>query len=157
MKKSYKNISYDRALEKALRYCAYQERSRKDVYDRLEAWQVSFSDRDKIVDYLIDLDYLNEKRFVESYIRGKFVFKKWGRNKIRMGLAQKGLKGSQVAQALEQEISDEAYREAIQDLMQKKMDSVHEEDPMKKRDKVYRYLLGKGFESDWIVEGFNLL
>lgn len=120
MKKSYKNISYDRALEKALRYCAYQERSRKDVYDRLEAWQVSFSDRDKIVDYLIDLDYLNEKRFVESYIRGKFVFKKWGRNKIRMGLAQKGLKGSQVAQALEQEISDEAYREAIQDLMQKK-------------------------------------
>ena len=74
-----------------------------------------------------------------------------------MGLAQKGLKGSQVAQALEQEISDEAYREAIQDLMQKKMDSVHEEDPMKKRDKVYRYLLGKGFESDWIVEGFNLL
>ena len=157
MKKSYKNISYDRALEKALRYCAYQERSRKDVYDRLEAWQVSFSDRDKIVDYLIDLDYLNEKRFVESYIRGKFVYKKWGRNKIRMGLAQKGLKGSQVAQALEQEISDEAYREAIQDLMQKKMDSVHEEDPMKKRDKVYRYLLGKGFESDWIVEGFNLL
>ena len=57
-------MSYDRALEKAMWYCSFQERSKLDLEQRFFAWQVAKSDWNKIIDYLVDENYLNETRFV---------------------------------------------------------------------------------------------
>ena len=35
-----------------------------------------------IIIHLIQNDFLNEQRFAQSFARGKFRIKKWGRNRI---------------------------------------------------------------------------
>ena len=157
MSKLYKNMSYDRALEKAMRYCSYQERCLMDMEKRFYAWNVKKTDWDKIMDYLIDENYLNETRFIEAYVRGKFVIKRWGKNKIIAGLMQLNLSGSKVTKAIDSEIEEEAYMKTIQELITKKSALINESDSLIKRDKIYRYLLSKGYESELVVKELNAL
>ena len=157
MSKLYKNMSYDRALEKAMRYCSYQERCLMDMEKRFYAWNVKKTDWDKIIDYLIDENYLNETRFIEAYVRGKFVIKRWGKNKIIAGLMQLNLSGSKVTKAIDSEIEEEAYMKTIQELITKKSALINESDSLIKRDKIYRYLLSKGYESELVVKELNAL
>lgn len=145
-------MSYDRALQKAMRYCMYQERCIDDLEKRFTAWNLKKQDWDKIIDYLIDQNFLSEERFIESYVRGKFYHKKWGRNKIILGLRQKRVKGDLVYKVMSQEISDEEYLSTIKDLINKKKNLLGEPDCLKLRDKIYRYLLSKGYESEIIVK-----
>jgi len=149
-------MSYDRALEKAMRYCSYQERCVLDLEKRFYAWNVKKSDWDKILDYLLEEDFLNETRFIEAYVRGKFLIKKWGKNKIVMGLMQKNIRGKEIDEAFKREIDDKDYMNTISNLLKKKNQLIDEEDEFKKRDKLYRYMLGKGYESDLILRELTL-
>lgn len=150
-------MSFDRALEKAMRYCSYQERCVMDIEKRFYIWHVKKSDWDKITDFLIDQDYLNEKRFIEAYVRGKFTIKKWGKNKIIMGLMQKNISGKKVNDIIAQEISEEEYIATINSLLIKKNRSINEPDELKKRDKLYRYLLNKGYEFELIIKALKVI
>lgn len=145
-------MSYDRALEKAMRYCSYQERCLQDMEKRFVAWNVKKQDWDKLIDYLIDENFLNETRFIEAYVRGKFNIKKWGKHKIVAGLMQKRISGSKVTVALNSEIEEDDYLNTIKSLIEKKTLLLNEPDSLKLRDKLYRYLLSKGYESDLVVE-----
>lgn len=153
MQQNFKYMSYDRALHKAMYYCAYQERCLLDMENRFEAWRVKTADRDRIIDYLIAENYLNEQRFIEAFVRGKFVIKKWGKLKIQMGLRQKKVVDERlVAKAFETEIEEEEYLKTIEELIDKKSLLINETDALKKRDKLYRYMASKGYESELVVK-----
>lgn len=128
-----------------------------DMEKRFYAWNVKKTDWDKIIDYLIDENYLNETRFIEAYVRGKFVIKRWGKNKIIAGLMQLNLSGSKVTKAIDSEIEEKAYVKTIQELITKKSALINESDSLIKRDKIYRYLLSKGYESELVVRELNAL
>jgi regulatory protein len=145
-------MSYDRALEKAMRYCSYQERCLQDMEKRFVAWNVKKEHWDKLIDYLLEENFLSEQRYLEAYVRGKFVIKKWGRNKIVLGLMQKRLSGKKVAEAIESEIEEEDYLTTIASLIEKKSLLINETDKLKKRDKLYRYMLSKGYESELVTK-----
>ncbi len=150
-------MSYDRALEKAMWYCSFQERSKLDLEQRFFAWQVAKSDWDKIIAYLVDENYLNETRFVEAYVRGKFLIKKWGKNKIVSGLIQKNISGKRINDAINLEINEEKYLKTMKELIDKKSQILNESDEFKKRDKLYRYLISKGYESELVVNELNAI
>lgn len=145
-----KKITYQKALEKAMRYCVYQERCILDVENRLLAWGLVKSDWDKLIDKLIEQDFLNENRYVEDYVRGKFLIKKWGRNKIKAGLLQKNIRGEEVDKNL-MNIDEKEYKKTISYLIEKKKALLTLEDSLELRDKLYRYLLSKGYESEIVV------
>ena len=146
-----KKIEYQKALEKAMRYCVYQERCILDVENRLLAWGLPKNDWDQLIDKLIDKDFLNENRYIEDFVRGKFMIKKWGRNKIKAGLLQKKLSGTIVNQEL-RSIDENEYQNTIKSLIEKKKLLLGIKDDLVLRDKLYRYLLGKGFESELVVK-----
>ncbi|MBL4594489.1 MAG: RecX family transcriptional regulator [Flavobacteriales bacterium] len=157
MKQYFKNMSYDRAREKAMRYCSYQERCVLDLEKRFYAWNVKNSDWDKILDYLIEEGFLNENRYVVAFVRGKFRIKKWGKNKIKMGLMTKRTYDEKLFDTVfEAEIEEEDYLKTIKDLIGKKTLLINEDDELKRRDKLYRYMLGKGYESELIVKELNV-
>ncbi|MCB9359903.1 MAG: RecX family transcriptional regulator [Flavobacteriales bacterium] len=151
MQNRIKKIDYQKALEKAMRYCVYQERCILDVENRLLAWGLPKSDWDKLIDKLIEQDFLNENRYIEDYVRGKFLIKKWGRNKIKAGLLQKKIRGAEVEEKI-MSIDEAEYKKTINYLIEKKRVLLTQKDDLELRDKLYRYLLSKGFESEIIVE-----
>ena len=69
-------------LEKMRSYCMYQERCILEVKKKLSRLHVVPKSKSKIIDRLIEDDYLNEVRFSKSFIQGKLRIKKWGRIKI---------------------------------------------------------------------------
>ena len=156
MSKFFKNMSCDRAREKAMRYCSYQERCVLDLEKRFYAWNVKKENWDKIVDYLIKDDFLNEKRYVEAFVRGKFKMKKWGRNKIKIGLISKRVYDEKLFNTVfETEIEEEEYLSTLKGLIEKKLLLINEADDYKKREKLYRYMLGKGYESELILKNLS--
>ena len=78
-------------LEKIQSYCHYQERCIKEVRNKLFFLKASNNTADKILQSLIDNDYLNEDRYAKMFIQGKLRIKKWGRIKLKYELRLKGL------------------------------------------------------------------
>jgi len=145
-------MSYDRALEKAKWYCSFQERCIQDLEKRFYAWKVKKENWDKLLDVLIGEDFLNENRYIEDYVRGKFSVKKWGRIKIKAELMNKKITGKKVDEEINS-IDEEQYLKTLNHLLEKKRQLLNTvDDETKLRDKLYRYLLSKGYESELVLK-----
>lgn len=106
-------ITYEEALAKVLRYCAYQDRCWQEVYHKLEELGLAPEWWPQLAEYLTVEKYVNEQRFAESYTRGKFYHLGWGRKKISFLLRQKGITKEHIEAGLEQ-IDEVAYLRHIE-------------------------------------------
>ncbi|MFK5890483.1 MAG: regulatory protein RecX [Flavobacteriaceae bacterium] len=140
--KTYTVEEAKRALE---HYCAYQERCHKEVENKLYDMRMIKVAQEVIILHLLKENYLNEERFAKSFARGKFLIKHYGRVRIANQLKQRNITPTLITQALK-EIDDEAYLETLKTLMSKKVESVKESNPFKKKKKIIDYLLRKGYE-----------
>lgn len=137
------------ALRKAAMFCAYQERTQQEVRERLKEWGVLGDDAEEVIAELIQQNYLNEERFAKSFAGGKFRVKGWGRRKIKQQLQQRGISGYNLDQAMK-EIGPDDYRETLTDLLEKKRQSLRDDNPLIVKQKLVRYALSKGYESELI-------
>ncbi len=132
------------AREKIRRFCAYQERSQRQVIDKLKSYGLLPLAADELLLELIQENYLNEQRFAKAFARGKFGIKGWGKTKIEHALYQHGVSKPCIAAALA-EIDDAKYADTLAALLQKKWDSLKGEHPNTRKQKVIRYLMAKGY------------
>ncbi len=137
------------ALRKAAMFCAYQERTQQDVRDRLKDWGVWGDDAEEVIAELIQQNYLNEERFAKAFAGGKFRVKGWGRRKIQQHLQQRGITGYNLQQAMN-EIESDDYRQTLAALLDKKRQSLRDDNPLVIKQKLVRYALSKGYESDLV-------
>lgn len=141
-------------LRKAAMFCAYQERTQQEVRERLKEWGVYGDDAEEVIAELIQQNYLNEERFAKSFAGGKFRVKGWGRRKIKQHLQQRGISGYNLDQAMK-EIAPDDYRETLADLLAKKRQSLRNDNPLVLKQKLVRYALSKGYESELIFTVLN--
>ncbi len=154
MKEPVKINDPHQALLKAQGYCAYQERSQQEVRDKLYEWGMWPDAVESIISELIVQGYLNEARFAIAYAGGKFRIKKWGRVKIKMELKKRRVSDNLIHDALKT-IDEQEYAKTLQLLLEQKSREVKEKHPLKKQQKVMRYLASKGFEQDLIWDLFK--
>ena len=138
-------------LQKIASYCAYQERTQDEVKQRLQKWKVWGDEADELIAELISMNYLSEERFAKTYAGGKFRIKNWGRMKIRNELKRRGLSNYSIEKGMN-EIEDKAYVEGLKTLLEKKKVLLEktENDPFKLKQKLARFALGKGYESELV-------
>ena len=86
-----KYLSIPDLLKKGEYYCSYQERCHAEVYKKLRTFSSYKSDINEVIGKLISNDYLNETRFTESFVRGKFKNKNWGRIRLRLELKKRSI------------------------------------------------------------------
>ncbi len=144
-------------LQKAAAYCAYQERTQDEVRQRLKKWGVWEEDEaNELIAELVSMNYLSEERFAKTYAGSKFRQKKWGKRRIKQELSRRGLTDYNIDQGMN-EIGDQAYEETLMDLLKKKAAALErtESDARKRKQKLVRYALSKGYESElvWKVLG----
>ena len=138
------------ALEKIKYYCAYQERSHKEVRSKLLELEIYGDELENYISILIAENYLNEERYACAIVRGKFNYKQWGRNKILQTLKQQGISTYCINKA-RKEIDEDDYLKTIQTLAEKKMETLRSErNKFTKMTKLKNYLLQKGYEFDYI-------
>lgn len=139
-------------LKKAASYCNYQERTHAEVRKRLADWKVFGIEAEEIISYLIVENYLNEERFAKVYAGGKFRVKKWGKNRIIFELKARKISDYCIKQALN-EIDDDEYFETVKKLLDLKRNQLSKElSELELKQKIYNYLISKGFESDVVAK-----
>ena len=70
------------------RFCAWQERCENDVRRKLASFSLSDGQQDAIVKMLRENRFLDDERYVESFVRSK-VKASWGKQKIVAALRAK--------------------------------------------------------------------
>jgi regulatory protein len=144
-------LSPKEALVKIQSYCAYQERSHKEVKNKLYEYGLYSSEVDELISTLIVDGFLNEERFAKAYAGGKFRIKKWGRLKIQQELEMLGLTKRCIAAGMK-EIDSADYSKTLKGLIKKKAAQTTEQNPFKKKNLVARFVIGKGYEAEMVWE-----
>lgn len=142
------------AKEKVQQFCAYRERSQKEVREKLESYGLIPEVVDELLMGLIQNNFVNEERYARAYVRGKFRIKKWGRNKIKQGLYFHKLSDYVLKKAF-QEIDDEEYIKTLYQLKEKKLKLLKEKNPYLKNRKLAHWLISRGYESDLVWDAIN--
>jgi len=134
-------------------WCARQERSQEEVKRKLYALGVKGKVKDALVALLIEEGYINEKRFAEAFVSGKFAIKGWGNRKIMQGLRQRGVDERLAKKALDA-TDNKAYTEKMNQILERYAQRIKLRDSSSKA-KMARYLLQKGYEPDLVWEAVN--
>lgn len=132
--------------EKLCHFCEYAERCKYDVSKKCYALKIPKDQVSEYMDLLEKSDFLNEDRYIKSFISSRFTQKKWGAAKIRAALSSKGIKDSQYKTLLQDIDQDEYYATALK-LAEKKTGTIKSKSPQDHRVKLMRFLMSKGFES----------
>jgi len=139
-------LSAEQIQRKIEHYCVYQDRCEQEVRNKLTQWHIAFEQQNEIVQQLIEDRFLDEERFVQSYVSGKFRMKQWGKVKIKQYLSFKNVAQELIHKAIEQ-IDPTEYSATLQRLIQQKHQSLSsEKDAWKRHNKIKSYLIGKGYE-----------
>lgn len=144
------------AREKIQAYCAYQERCHQEVTRKLKSWGLISKAIELLISELMQFNFLNEERYARSFSRGKFRIKKWGRKKIRAELKKREVYDKCIDFAME-EIDDKAYFETLKEVLQKKNEHEKESDSYRRKAKLTRYLVYRGYEYDLIRDALEEL
>ena len=144
-------LSLPQALDKIKKWCAYQERSQFETRVKLREYGLCLGDVDEALSVLISENFLNEERFAETFARGKFRMKQWGKNKIRAELKFKKVSDYSIDKALKQIDSNE-YLKVAEKLISKKLTETKEKVSYKKNYKVLQYAVSRGFEMDIVAD-----
>lgn len=150
MKSPKPQPGFESLLEKAKGFCAYRERSVREVRMKIKTWGAPYSLEQRLVKALEEDNFLNDARFAKSFVRGKFRTNKWGKRKIKTALQMAGIADSLIREAL-LEIDSEQYTEVARSLAEKKIKALAKEaDIYTRKAKLFQFLMQKGFESDLI-------
>ena len=141
--------------EKIRRYCAYQDRAESEVRLKLRQYEVTGGEAERMVAELKEEGFLDEERYVDSFVRGKINVKKWGIEKIKSHLLAKGVAAKNIEKYLT-EVNRELYAQNLQTVMEKWLRT--HPDQSATSPTLYRHLLSKGYSYQEIktaIESLN--
>lgn len=147
-------MSYERALNKAMEICSKAEKCISDIEKKLSVWEVEPESAQKIIRVLQEEKFIDEKRYTSFFVNDKFKFNKWGRIKIGFILKGKGIPQTIIQDALEQ-IEENDYLATLKQLFQQKTKSTKANSNWELKAKLVRFAQGRGFEYDIISKALS--
>ncbi|MGY8969345.1 MAG: regulatory protein RecX [Flavobacteriales bacterium] len=148
------SFTLEEAQKRLEHYCAYQERCHYEVEQKLRELNMISSVQEIIITKLLGKNYLNETRFSQSFARGKFRIKKWGKVRIIRELKARRISDYNIKKGL-REISDEDYNETFYTLFEKRKASVDHYPLYERKRKILDYMVYRGWEKEKIYASLN--
>lgn len=149
------HIGLEKATQKIKYYCAYQERSHKEVRDKLYSFGLYKNEVEQLVADMVEADYLNEERFATAFAGGKFRMKGWGKMKIKAELKNRGVSEYCIKIGLAR-IDTVSYAANLEKLFNTRLQALKtEKNIFIKKRKVQQFLLQRGFEPALINAWIN--
>ncbi|MGB2502493.1 MAG: regulatory protein RecX [Flavobacteriaceae bacterium] len=148
------SFTVQEAQKKLEHYCAYQERCHQEVVQKLKSLNMIPTAIDEIIGQLIINDYLNETRFAQSFARGKFRIKKWGKNRILRQLKFRGISDWNIKKGMA-EIEADEYLNTFEALFSQLWKQFNHLGNSKCQKKVFDRLQYRGWENELIYKAIN--
>lgn len=143
-----KPLTKDKALERLASLCSRSEQCVFDIRKKLFNWGLSRKECEEVISYLLENKYVDEARFARSYTHDKARFSSWGPLKIKMELSLRKINKVFIQEAVES-IDGEIWKEGLLKTAiskSKGLDLIGE-DGRNNRQKLFRYIVSRGFPS----------
>jgi len=142
---------YVQAKQRALDYLAHKPRTETEVRRTLRRDEVPEMVIEDVVDRLYELDYLDDASYAEDYVRNRFASKKYGPDRIRRELVERGIDRHIADDAVHDLFADKDLLSVAREHAEKRWARLaDEDDPRRRKQKLYRYLRRRGFTSSTI-------
>ena len=132
-------------------YCQYQDRCHQEVNAKMKLLKVPYAHRGELKQYLIEENFLNEKRFVESFVNGKFNQSHWGKVRLTKELKSRNISEYLILHGLNL-IDDDDYVEKFISVLKKAKRLYQDVNPSKANKSIIGYLKRRGWEPQLIAE-----
>ncbi|NDV57177.1 regulatory protein RecX [Bacteroides sp. 519] len=146
-----KEITEKEALGKMASYCSLSEHCRSEVEEKLRKWELDDESIQRIIQTLVEENYLNEERYCESFIHDKLFFNKWGKLKLAQALYFKRIPDKIIRKYLDK-IDEEEYLEILSKLIEAKQKTIKAKNDYEFKAKLMRFAYSKGFDSEDIAK-----
>ena len=142
---------YVDAKQAALDYLAYKPRTEEEVRRKLRQEDVPSPVIEDVIARLYELEYLDDEAYAHDYAHNRFSSKKYGPVRIRRELTERGVDRHLAEAAVNELFADEDATAAAWTHAEKRWPRLAgEDDPRRRRQKMYRYLRRRGFTSNTI-------
>lgn len=131
--------------DSALKTIERSYKTEKEIRDKLLNKEFDEETVEKTINFLKEYTFIDDLKFTKMYVKDRI--RTQGRNKIKYALIQKGVNKYLVDEVLEElDRNDEEERALL--ICEKKYLSIckREEDDFKIKNKLIRYMLGRGYE-----------
>ena len=148
------NTEQNIAYNKAALLCSRSEKCTAEIQEKLQLWGLSGDESEPVIEKLIDEKYIDDERYARAYVKDKFRFNRWGKQKIAYMLRAKKIPEEIINRALD-EIEDLGYSEKLIKLLEDKAHSIKAQNAFDKRSKLMHFALSRGFESGEIYKALK--
>lgn len=136
----------------ALRYLGRRAHSTLELRQKLQRKEFPPENIEIVLDEFTQKEWLSDANFAEAFAQEKAYLNGWGPNKIRGALFQKGISSDVVENSIGNLMNNLDLHKICVDLaMKKKNRFLREKDLQKRSQKIYRYLMGKGYPSQTVT------
>lgn len=146
------NVIYNKAKNKAIKYISYQPRTEKEVTEKLKECEYSNDIIFRVIETMKKYNYINDKAYAKNFLTSKLNLKGYGIFKISFDLKQKGISDDIINDIIENTELNENKRAL--EVLEKKLRGKKISD-YKEKQKLYNFLLRRGFSYDVIKEAIN--
>lgn len=140
--------TFEEALRSAEASCARSERCEQDIRRKCQAWGLDEEEASRLVAALKKGRYIDHGRYAAAFAREKSRLNKWGAIKIAAALRAKGIESEVAREALASLPSEEEAEETLASLLRAKDSTLRETDARRRRDKLLRFAVGRGYPLD---------
>lgn len=128
------------------------EISTGEALQKLEDWGISGQNAFDIVQRLINERFIDNERYARAYVRDRVNNARWGINKIRMSLRQKGVEPEIISLALEEELDQDTYFRNLSAALRSKGGRMPSPLSRENYAKLARFATSRGYEAGLVSE-----
>lgn len=143
-----------KSFDKTLRFAMTRPRSLKEIKDYFRRKEIDSSLHQNILERLIKLELLDDKKFAKWWVEQRLEFKSKSKKDITYELKQKGVDSNTIKNVLDDSEIDEL--KIAKNLIAKKSYKWQKYEDKIRKQKITQYLAGKGFDWDVISEVVSL-
>ena len=126
--------------------CSRREYAQKDIEEKLRLRNLDSQTIAKIINSLTENRFIDNGRYAGAFARDKIHLSGWGRRKTEFALKQKGISAEHISQAFDTIDKNLAQKRMIEVLTNKERQLRNELDLNKKREKLIKFALSRGYE-----------
>lgn len=150
------DTNYYDIYNKCVKYISKRLRSEKEIRVYLDKFNLFPPDKDKVVEDLKKINFINDLNFTKAYISDRIYLSNDGIEKIRKDLIEHNINYDIIEEEIGH-IDESIIKEKLSKIISKKVKSNHKDSNYIMRKKIYNDMINLGYTSSMINECFDTL
>ena len=149
---------YQKVKEAFYRYLSGRDHASFELRQKVQKKGFKQEIIDSVLEEFENKGFLNDESFAVKFASDKANFKQWGPKKIENALYKKGIGRAIIKKAIESVAENLEQDQICVDLaLKRKRHFLRENDPFRRKQKIYAYLAGKGYSGSVIKKALPVI